>query len=523
MKQISITSILILAAFGLLAQEKLIKGKITDEYGAAIGAATIHLLNSNIWTSTSNEGIFQLKLQANGKYIFSITSIGYSTKTQEVDLNENVLTLPDIQLSPIARQLDAVVVSAEKTEQLVQNIPISISSFSSRQVNEFRLWNINELSTIVPALYAADPGDKRNVVSVRGITSTSYDPAVTTYIDGVNQFTLDMYIPQLFDVERIEVLRGPQGTLYGRNAMGGVINIITKQPTNNTNLFAEISAGNHEQQRYSVAVRTPVIRDKLFFGGSLLYDKRAGFYTNEYDNSSFDKQHSFAGNYYLKYLVAPTWTLTLNAKHVANRNSGPFPLVIGKDEALARPFILNQNAIGNLVDNIFNGSLSIDRSGEGIVFSSQTSYQANYRYYSTPIDGDFSAIDGVTIINDYGKKWNNVKAVTQEFKIASPIESASKLKWTTGLYLFYHHAPNKQATHFGNDATLLGSPDSNYSIINTARIKNFGAAFYAQGVYSFNKKLDAIVGIRYDHQHSQQQVFGEYQPDAAPAPIFETQ
>src|SRR5204863_9593779 len=189
-----------------------------------------------------------------------------------------------VQLPEAGVQLDAVWVSAQKREELLQRVPLSITALSSRQVQQYRLWNSNELTTIVPNLYSANSGDDRNVTSIRGVTTTSYDPAVATYIDGVNQFGLDTYIATLFDIERIEVLRGPQGTLYGRNAMGGVINIITKQPTNNTNLFAEISAGNHNQQRYSVAVRTPIIPDKLFFGGSLLYDKRAGFYTNEYDN-----------------------------------------------------------------------------------------------------------------------------------------------------------------------------------------------------------------------------------------------
>ena len=89
-------------------------------------------------------------------------------------------------------------------------------------------------------MYSADPGDGRNVISIRGITSTSYDPAVVTYIDGVPQFTLDTYIPQLFDVDHIDVLKGPQGTLYGRNAMGGVINIITKKPDNQLHASIEV-------------------------------------------------------------------------------------------------------------------------------------------------------------------------------------------------------------------------------------------------------------------------------------------
>ena len=147
-------------------------------------------------------------------------------------------------------QLEAVLVSAEKKEAFLQKVPLSITAISSHQVKDYRLWNSHELTAIVPNLYSASSGDERNVTGIRGIATTSYDPAVATYIDGVNQFSLDTYIPQLSDIERIEVLRGPQGTLYGRNAMGGVINIITKQPGNKLGGFAEINIGNYNQQRY---------------------------------------------------------------------------------------------------------------------------------------------------------------------------------------------------------------------------------------------------------------------------------
>jgi iron complex outermembrane receptor protein len=156
--------------------------------------------------------------------------VGYATTTQRANVaNEtNQLT---IRLIRAPRVLDEVVVTAQKTEELLQEIPLSITSLSARQVQEYQLWNPNQLAAIVPNLYSADPGDRRNVSSLRGIATTSYDPAVATYIDGVNQFNLDTYIAQLFDVERIEVLRGPQGTLYGRNAMGGS-NKYNNQTTN---------------------------------------------------------------------------------------------------------------------------------------------------------------------------------------------------------------------------------------------------------------------------------------------------
>jgi len=458
-----------------------------------------------------------------GNYTLVVSAVGYATINEVIQITKQGQTPFDLRLTDASRQLDEVIVTAEKKEENVQAIPSSISALNAKSINNYRLWNSKDLTAIVPNLYSANPGDGRNVTSIRGITSSSYDPAVTTYIDGVNQFTLDTYIPQLFDVERIEILRGPQGTLYGRNAMGGVINIITKQPTNNISGFLEISAGNYGEQRYTGAIRTPVIKDKLFFGASLLYEGLDGYYTNEYDDSKFDKQHSVGGNYYLKYRVNDRWSATFNVKHLANRNYGSFTLAPDKDAAFADPFRVNQNAVAKLVDNTFNTSLTANYTGQRFNFSTQTSYQSNYRYYATPIDGDFSPADAITIINNYGNKWNNIKVVTEELRFTSPASSASRLKWTAGSYLFYQNVPNKQATHFGKDAALVGSPDSNYAIINTATARSSGVALYAQSEYAIAKKINIIFGVRYDYQHSKEDVLGEYQPDASPVPVFETQ
>lgn len=417
--------------------------------------------------------------------------------------------------------LDAITVTAQKKEEKLQKIPVSVSAITARQVLDYRLWNAKEITAIVPNLYSADPGDGRNVTSIRGITTTSYDPAVATYIDGVNQFGLDTYISQLNDIERIEVLRGPQGTLYGRNAMGGVINIITKQPGNTLNGFAEANIGNYGQQRYAVGFRAPLVKNKLYLGVTGLYDQRDGFYTNLYNNKDFDRQHSLSGNYYLKYLVNPRWSVTFNLKHVDNRNNGTFPLVNGVEDALEHPFELNQNAVTEMVDNTFNTSLSIQHTGATFNFSSQTAWQSNHRYYKDPIDGDFSPIDGVTIINNYGSDWNKVKVLTQEFRFTSV--ATAPFKWTAGSYLFALDNPVKQATHFGEDAAMVGSPDKNYSLINTSTGKGFGLAFYGEAGYVLNKQWELIAGLRYDYERKKQQVLGEYQPDGSPTPIFKFQ
>ncbi len=488
-----------------------------------LAGTSVYLLNTNRGAFADEQGNFELKNLLPGKYTVQFSAIGYATKDLDITLDKNYNEPVTVQLIEISKQLDAVIVSAQKREEVLQKVPISVSVLSSRQVKQYRLWNTDEMTAIVPNLYSSNSGDDRNVTSVRGIFTTSYEQAVTTYIDGVNQFGLDTYISPLMDIERIETLRGPQGTLYGRNAMGGVINIITKQPSSKTNGFAEINVGNYGQQRYSIGLRTPVVKNKIYVGATFMYNERDGYYTNEYNNSSYDKQHAFTGNYYLKFIASEKWSFNLNVKHNDNRNNGAFPLVnIYASDPFDPPFVVNQNATAKMIDNTLNSSLMVNYAGKDFNFSSQTAYQSNYRYYDQPLDGDFSPIDGITIFNDYGKNWNNVKVWTQEFKLSSPASSTSRVKWTAGTYLFHQDNPTKQAVHFGNDAAFVGAPDVNFSLISSQHGKNSGAALFGQITYTLTHKLDLIAGIRYDYEKRKYEVLGEYQKDPNPNPIFET-
>ncbi|HMG90925.1 MAG TPA: TonB-dependent receptor [Chryseolinea sp.] len=498
-----------------------LSGKITDAQSQPVASVTVRLINSSYGAATDESGSYTISEIPSGNYTLQVTALGYASQRRDITIGSEAITL-DIQIEESSTQLDAVIVTAQKQEEDVQKVPFTVNTISSRQVEQYRLWNSRDITAIVPNLYSADPGDNRNVTSIRGITTTSYDPAVATYIDGVNQFGLDTYIAQLFDVERIEVLSGPQGTLYGRNAMAGVINIITKQPGNTTTGFGEISIGNYGQQRYAAGFRTPLVKNKLYFGIAGVYDRSDGFYDNRFNNSDFDKKHSIIGNYYLKFLPSSKWALTLNVKHNENRNNGAFTLAGSKQEAFEYPFTVNQNALTELIDNIFNSSFVASYAGSKINFSSQTSYQSNHRYYVNPIDGDFSPADIVTIINNYGKEWNNVKVWTQEFKISSPASSTSRLKWTAGSYLFQQDNPVKQATRFGEDAYLYGIPEGNFSTINSTKANSSGIAFFGQATFTVAKKLDITGGLRYDYEHKEQSVRGEYQQDPDPNPMFQT-
>ena len=489
--------------------QKLIEldGFIRDNQQHPVAGATIRLLNTLNHTTSDVTGHFSFSNLPAGKYLLMISKPGFAN--QLVEMSERT-TSAEIQLKEEKIQLPEVIVTAQKREEDLQRLPLSISGISETQVKNYQLWNTKDLSGIIPNLYSANPGDNRNVTSVRGIATTSYDQSVATYIDGVNQFGLDTYIAQLYDIDRIEVLRGPQGTLYGRNAMGGVINIITKKPDNLLHGFAELNYGNYGQQRYLGGIRTPLVPDRLFLGVTGLYNRTDGFYTNEFNNSHFDKQHNFAGNYDLKFIANDKLSFNLNLKHNQNRNNGTFPLVFSPEAAFSNPFKLNQNAVSEMVDNLFNISLAINYYGK-VNFSSQTSYQSNNRYYRDPLDGDFSPLDAVSVVNNYGGKWNKVKAGTQEFQFSS--SQQSPVRWQAGTYAFLQDNPVKQGTYFGADAEMLGAPFPFFTSINTNSGKAYGYAVYGQAAYHLVPKLELVAGLRFDQEFKELEIRGEFQPD----------
>ncbi|TCK80753.1 TonB-dependent receptor [Albibacterium bauzanense] len=480
-------------AFG---QNFTLNGKVVNENNIGLANVTVQILNSNHSGQTNENGDFSFNHITKGFHTIRFTSLGYASENRTISIDNNITI--EVELAQISNRLDEAVVTAYKQENDPQELPLSLSVFDEKKVEDHHIWNIKDITAMVPNLNSSNPGDNRNVTSIRGITTTSYNQAITTYVDGVSQFNLDTYIPYLQDVERIEVLRGPQGTLYGRNAMGGVINIITKKPTNQQSISAEINLGNHGQQRYLLGLRTPLVKDKLFFGASGLYNKLDGFYTNDFNDSNYDKQHTTFGNFFLKYLPNEHWTMTLNYKQVANRNNGAYPLVFGKEDALNNPFHLSQNALTEMVDNTTNASLSLNHYGNAVNFSSQTAYQSNQRYYKEPIDSDFSPYDAITLINNYGKDWNNVKVFTQELKLSSVTNSISPLSWTGGAYLFHQDQPEKQGIHSGNDSAPEDAGTT--SILTNKSLRN-GIALFGQVGYKLLSDLQILAGIRYDYEH----------------------
>ena len=514
MRSFFLLCISVLGNFSIQAQTSLIvSGKVANSKGEVINNVTLEVLNSGLSTQTDKNGQYQIVFSKSGKYQITIGSIGFATLVKSIDVTKN--TNLDIVLTSNVQQLDEIVVTAEKTDAKNIAVPLAVSVLNARQISNYRLWDISQITGIIPNLNAGNSGDGRNVTSLRGITTTSYEQAIATYVDGVNQFTLDTYMPQLYDVERIEVLRGPQGTLYGRNAMGGVINIITKKPTNRQESYTDLSLGKYNQTRLLQSFKTPLIKDKLFLGAAVLYENRKGFYTNTYTKSDFDGQTKFSGNYYLRYLPNSKWELQGNFKHSNGLNNGAFTLAPSKTSAFEKPFVVNQNATTTMQDDNINASLNVKYRNSGLIFSSQTSFQHNYRIYRDPIDADFSPLDAITIKNNYGKSYNKSDVFTEEIRLQSTDNDNKPFKWTIGSFFFAQNSPTKQATQFGAQANLLGLPDVNFSLITLNSGKAKGGALFGQSSYQLSKKLSFIGGLRLDIENRNLLVSGTYYKSAS--------
>ena len=226
--------------------------------------------------------------------------------------------------------LEEVVVTAQKREESLQEVPIAVTAFTSEQFEKAHVVSLEGLQAAVPnvqiAHFANTPHNA--VFSIRGAGGIiEPDPyagtTVSVVVDGIPQHFNMVALMDLFDVERIEVLKGPQGTLFGANTTGGVINIVTKQPTGELGGDLMITAGNYDRMDVNLAVDFPIIEDVLAGKITAMSHNADGFYTNVFDGESMGDKDTTAVRAYLKYIGSDTFDWTLQYEHVDSNNGGP--------------------------------------------------------------------------------------------------------------------------------------------------------------------------------------------------------
>ena len=405
-------------------------------------------------------------------------------------------------------------VTANKREEAIVKVSTSITSLSAKKLEDTRTWGLGGLTALVPNYTYQELGVPfQQVQSIRGIQVFSENPAVSTYIDDVNNIDILANGFAFADIERIEVLRGPQGTLFGRNAMGGVINIITKKPTNKQETFAEFSAGNLGLVRSSFGVKTPLINDKLFLGVTAFYQTQDGYWKNDTtgianpdrnaNGRTVGGENNLYGNMYLKWLPTKRLSLTLNLKGQRDwsNNTGFFVSQADRDLALANPDKINLARVGEHERNIFNSSLVAKYFGNNFTLTSISAYQT--------IDLSFKDIDFPGFYHSFyksaiGEKLPPQQVYSQELRINS--NSESKLQYTAGFYGF-SQVGYEPSTNLAQEFT----PD--YYAVFRNKANNFGLAGFGELSYQITNKLKATAGLRYDYERREATFNGvQYDP-----------
>jgi iron complex outermembrane receptor protein len=181
--------------------------------------------------------------------------------------------------------LEEIVVTAEKRTESLQSVPVSVTVLTSTQLSRLKFDSPSDLITQIPNLQVDGIiGEGSPLFALRGVSmfdySLSQDSPVASYVDEVYKGNVALFGVEMYDLERIEVLRGPQGTLYGKNATGGAINFITHKPGFDAGGYVKIGAGNYDRKEAEGAFQAGVIPDRLAVRLAFTYTKANGFLKN---------------------------------------------------------------------------------------------------------------------------------------------------------------------------------------------------------------------------------------------------
>ena len=393
-------------------------------------------------------------------------------------------------------QLEEILVTARKREESLNDVPLSVSAVTSATIERAGITSIEKLNTLVPSFTqvpAQDPGT--NIITIRGITQVRFgEPPVALVVDGVQASSPDQGTQELTDIERIEVLKGPQGSTYGRNAIGGAINIVTKTPTNDVeNQFsAEIGQGLY--YRLFGASSGPIVDDVLLYRVSAAYKNNEGRIRNETLDRKVDDYEAVSLRGRLLYTPTDVLTLDLRGSYedLDGGSAYYFPIFPGQEINDVQPVIANRDGKGER--RLRDVSLKVDYDFDGVTFTSITAY-AYARAATLGQDLDFlpfplaPGFGGLILDQD-----RRVKSWSEEVRLTS--RSDTRLRWLLGGYYLNTHRD------VASSAFLDLGPNTDTHAVRLSflpeRNRNNAYAVFGTLDYDIAEALKLSLGLRQD-------------------------
>ncbi len=473
---------------------------------------------------------------------------------QALEAVEDVQEQPDHRLG-----LEEIVITATKRAESVQDVPISVAALSGKTLEEAGITEFDQLEQFVPNLKITPATDTRSTsIRIRGIGSTGtnagIDPSVGVFIDGIYQGRAGMSVGDLLDIERVEVLRGPQGTLFGKNTAAGAISITTRRPNYDPESLFEIRLGSYERREARFSTNFPILEDRVAARIAGYLVGREGYDINRYNGSAVNDNDKYGVRAKIVWDIDDEWSLLVSGDFSHQDDTccvadiityaGTSQLGTNFDrlrrEAYTtptRPFSVNnpdrffstaqfapETELPNadLFDHVVGanrtprnvvevGGISADLLGE---YEEHTiRWLSAYRTYSSDseFDGDFSSFDAVIT-------WTSVKLhqVSSELIWTSPVWE--KFEAQGGLYLYYSTMDTDDVLGvqpffiqrnftmtWGADAA--GIPADGIRNTNNNTHEMLSAAAYGQGTYRLSDTFSLTGGLRLTYEKKWRDVY----------------
>lgn len=407
-----------------------------------------------------------------------------------------------------------VVITAQKRAERLQDVPVSVAVVSAARLEQTHITNLQDLPLLSPSLTFNDSNSSRGQgLSIRGVGTLSFsdgvEPSVSTVVDGVVLGRQAMSTFDLIDVDHVEVLRGPQGTLFGKNSSAGLINIVTQAPSHRFGGAWSASYGDLGETKLQGTVTGPLVEGKLAARLTAYYDSNDGYVHDITTGADLNERKQYGVR--AKLLWTPTENTDVlaiadYAKNTGNCCAPTIRSVTANNTYFGHPYSYyvgvtpgpdneSTSAGANSVSNQSGAgaSVQVDQRLHGFTLTSISAYR-QYHVYDN-IDSDLTSVNLLDLNNADQRQ----DQFSQELRLTSP--KGQRLEYVAGLYYFYQGL--KTQTQSAGTLGAVAAPAFLGSQVNRNIHLNNTAAF-GQATFHVTDKLSVIGGVRYtvEDQHA---------------------
>ena len=417
--------------------------------------------------------------------------------------------------------LPSVTVTAQKEPADPQNLPVSLTTIPLDALWNGGFTTIGEASIYAPNTYFTDfTARKLSNPRFRGIGSSPANPAISTYIDGVPQLNTNSSSIELLDVGQLEFVRGPQSALFGRNTLGGLVNITSVRPSlTKWTGSAIVPFGNFGAADVRANASGP-IGSKAALGFAIGHAKRDGFTTNDVTGHDVDFRDATFGKAQL--LLTPTANWEARVIYTGERARDGDYALNDLGELRQRPFHTARDFEGHTNRDVNAATFLARHEGKRVTFASTTGY---VRWKTDDLtDLDYTPLPLLTRANT-----EKDAQFTQEVRFASApsasvrISDAASLKWQAGIFLFSQNYDQDAVNSFSPFVLSPFIPVKVDQHSPQASLDDHGVGIYGNGTIALHESLDVTFGARFDHENRKADLNTFYSPAIAPATVVNTE